>query len=326
MTGPSLVTAALRRVNRPYAAKADPKWTRLIHLPQTEGEQIVLFDSELDTTCYRIGFVQNGDSTTGNGQPLEHAFDTEDRHGARRRQWRPRVSCPNVEWCINDGVHHHCKIGVLDQLVVAGSRAATGPRRRSPEDQQRKHDGSSAGSGKCGRSHVIHHPHATDTLPYPSIRRTVQCQEHVTLDDATSEHYSMFFVEEEGTASSFRGMGEVIEGWGGWRRACTPRRGCGYIVILTGAGLTIARVSPVVESPALLPDSAPDTFFKGLSYESGSGQALSYRKAPLCRNSSGSRARCRGWKSRDARNTATAASDRRRTGNPRGCDRALCPA
>ena len=33
----------------------------------------------------------------------------------------------------------------------------------------------------------------------------------VTLDDATSAHYSMFFVEEEGTASSFRGMAEVIE-------------------------------------------------------------------------------------------------------------------
>ena len=33
----------------------------------------------------------------------------------------------------------------------------------------------------------------------------------ITLDDATSEHYSMFFVEEEGTASSFRGMAEVIE-------------------------------------------------------------------------------------------------------------------
>ncbi len=30
-------------------------------------------------------------------------------------------------------------------------------------------------------------------------------------DDATSEHYSMFFVAEEGTASSFRGIGEVIE-------------------------------------------------------------------------------------------------------------------
>jgi transposase len=32
----------------------------------------------------------------------------------------------------------------------------------------------------------------------------------VTMDDATNEHYSMFFVEEEGTASSFRGIREVI--------------------------------------------------------------------------------------------------------------------
>jgi transposase len=33
----------------------------------------------------------------------------------------------------------------------------------------------------------------------------------VTLDDATNEHYSMRFVEEEGTASSFLGVGDVIE-------------------------------------------------------------------------------------------------------------------
>ena len=32
----------------------------------------------------------------------------------------------------------------------------------------------------------------------------------VTMDDATNEHYSMFFVDEEGTASSFRGMHDVI--------------------------------------------------------------------------------------------------------------------
>jgi transposase len=32
----------------------------------------------------------------------------------------------------------------------------------------------------------------------------------VTMDDATSEHYSMFFVEEEGTVSSFAGVREVI--------------------------------------------------------------------------------------------------------------------
>jgi hypothetical protein len=33
----------------------------------------------------------------------------------------------------------------------------------------------------------------------------------VTLDDATTEIYSAFFVEEEGTLSSFRGLREVIE-------------------------------------------------------------------------------------------------------------------
>ena len=32
----------------------------------------------------------------------------------------------------------------------------------------------------------------------------------VTMDDATNEHYSMFFVEEEGTASSLRGVRDVI--------------------------------------------------------------------------------------------------------------------
>ena len=36
----------------------------------------------------------------------------------------------------------------------------------------------------------------------------------VTMDDATGEHYSMFFVEQEGTASSFRGVRETIEGHG----------------------------------------------------------------------------------------------------------------
>ena len=32
----------------------------------------------------------------------------------------------------------------------------------------------------------------------------------ITMEDATNEHYSMFFVEEEGTESSFRGVREVI--------------------------------------------------------------------------------------------------------------------
>ena len=33
----------------------------------------------------------------------------------------------------------------------------------------------------------------------------------VTLDDATTERYSAFFVEEEGTLSSLRGLQEVME-------------------------------------------------------------------------------------------------------------------
>lgn len=32
----------------------------------------------------------------------------------------------------------------------------------------------------------------------------------VTMDDATNEHYSMFLVEEEGTASSFQGVADII--------------------------------------------------------------------------------------------------------------------
>ena len=36
----------------------------------------------------------------------------------------------------------------------------------------------------------------------------------VTMDDATSEHYSMFFCEEEGTMSSFVGVRDVIESRG----------------------------------------------------------------------------------------------------------------
>jgi transposase len=45
----------------------------------------------------------------------------------------------------------------------------------------------------------------------------------VTMDDATNEHYSMFFVEQEGTASSFRGIQEVIEARGLFSSLYTDR-------------------------------------------------------------------------------------------------------
>src|SRR5512136_188923 len=45
----------------------------------------------------------------------------------------------------------------------------------------------------------------------------------VTMDDATNEHYSMFFVDEEGTESSFRGAREVILKYGLFSSLYTDR-------------------------------------------------------------------------------------------------------
>ena len=45
----------------------------------------------------------------------------------------------------------------------------------------------------------------------------------ITLDDATNEHYSLFFCEAEGTHSSFRGVREVIEAHGLFHSLCTDR-------------------------------------------------------------------------------------------------------
>jgi hypothetical protein len=45
----------------------------------------------------------------------------------------------------------------------------------------------------------------------------------VTMDDATGEHYSMFFVEQEGTVSSFRGVRETIEHHGLFASLYTDR-------------------------------------------------------------------------------------------------------
>ena len=45
----------------------------------------------------------------------------------------------------------------------------------------------------------------------------------VTMDDATGEHYSMFFVEQEGTVSSFRGVRETIAGRGLFAALYTDR-------------------------------------------------------------------------------------------------------
>jgi hypothetical protein len=45
----------------------------------------------------------------------------------------------------------------------------------------------------------------------------------VTMDDASSKHYSMFFVEEEGTQSSFQGVRDVIDDQGVFASLYTDR-------------------------------------------------------------------------------------------------------
>jgi hypothetical protein len=57
----------------------------------------------------------------------------------------------------------------------------------------------------------------------------------VTMDDATNESYSMFFCEEEGTASSFQGLSETFT------KKCLPcslyiDRGSHYFIIPTAGG------------------------------------------------------------------------------------------
>jgi transposase len=56
------------------------------------------------------------------------------------------------------------------------------------------------------------HQDGSRHLWLPALQRQIDLI--VTMDDATSEIYSGFFVPEEGTASSFRGLGEVIGGHG----------------------------------------------------------------------------------------------------------------
>jgi hypothetical protein len=46
----------------------------------------------------------------------------------------------------------------------------------------------------------------------------------VTTDDVTNEHYSMFFVDEEGTAGSFQGVRDVIVQRGLFSSLYTDRR------------------------------------------------------------------------------------------------------
>ena len=61
---------------------------------------------------------------------------------------------------------------------------------------------------------MLLHQDGSRHLWLPALGRQIDLI--VTMDDADSTIYSAFFVEEEGTMSSFRGFREVIEQHGGW--------------------------------------------------------------------------------------------------------------
>ena len=84
------------------------------------------------------------------------------------------------------------------------------------------------------------HPWLADRPPLDLI---------VTLDDATSEIYSAFLVEEEGTSSSFRGLAEVIEKHGLFSSLYTDR-GSHYFVT-PKAGGRVAKDRPTEVGRAL---------------------------------------------------------------------------
>lgn len=84
------------------------------------------------------------------------------------------------------------------------------------------------------------HPWLADRPPLDLI---------VTLDDATSEIYSAFLVEEEGTFSSFRGLAEVIEKHGLFSSLYSDR-GSHYF-FTPKAGGRVARQQPTEVGRAL---------------------------------------------------------------------------
>jgi hypothetical protein len=57
----------------------------------------------------------------------------------------------------------------------------------------------------------------------------------VTMDDATGEHTSMFFCDQEGTASSFHGIGQTIASYGMFASLYTDR-GSHYFVTPQAGG------------------------------------------------------------------------------------------
>ena len=67
----------------------------------------------------------------------------------------------------------------------------------------------------------------------------------ITMDDATSEHLSMFFCEQEGTASSFHGIGQTIARYGLFCSFYTDRGAHYFTTPLAGGKVDKAHLTQV---------------------------------------------------------------------------------
>jgi transposase len=94
---------------------------------------------------------------------------------------------------------------------------------------------------------MLLHQDGSRYLWLPALERQIDLI--VTMDDATSAIYSMFLVEEEGTASSFRGLIEVIERHGLFCSLYTDR-GSHYFHT-PKAGAKVAKEQPTQVGRAL---------------------------------------------------------------------------
>ena len=96
-------------------------------------------------------------------------------------------------------------------------------------------------------SGMMLHQDGSRHLWLPALERQIDLI--VTMDDATSEIYSAFFVEEEGTASTFRALHEVVERHGVFCALYTDR-GSHYFVT-PEAGGKVAKNQPTQVGRAL---------------------------------------------------------------------------
>ena len=70
----------------------------------------------------------------------------------------------------------------------------------------------------------------------------------ITMDDATSEHLSMFFCQQEGSASSFHGIGQTIARYGLFCSFYTDRGAHYFTTPVAGGKVDKAKLTQVVRA------------------------------------------------------------------------------